>query len=155
MWFSDNAMSARTIPVKICFFMTVLPALFVATGCVNVNYTVPIQGWYVTAALADKDFEVIGPVSVTSVEIHRAGPFGWVKTVEGSKVTYSDLLQEAAFMEADDIIDVRINIHAGKVARFAERLTGWERVFTYTGKALAIKYTVKSGGYEKVGFFHQ
>ena len=134
-----NAISAKT-PL----FLTVLAALFVTVGCSGiVNYTVPLAGLYVTASLADKNFEVIGPVSVSSVETHRAGPLGFVKSVEGSKVTYSDLLQKAALIDADDIIDVRIDIHSGKAAKFAERLTGWERVFTYTGTALAIKYTDK------------
>jgi hypothetical protein len=137
-------MRVNSITAKIYILLTVLPVLFGAAGCGTMDYTAPLEGRYVTASHAVKDFEVIGLVSVSSAETHRAGPFGFVKTVEGSKVTYSDLMQEAALIEADDIIDVRIDIHAGKAARFAERLTGWERVFAYTGKALAIKYVSKS-----------
>ena len=144
----------RLTPAKL-FFLIILPALFTAAGCVSVDYSIPLDGRYVTASLAPKDFEVIGPVLVSSVEVHRAGPFGMVKSVNGSKVTYSDLLEEAAKLEADNIIDVRIDIHSGKKARFAENLTGWERTFTYSGEALAIKYVGQSGDYQDAGFFRR
>jgi hypothetical protein len=123
-----------------------LLALFGTAGCRTVDYTVPLVGRYVTASLAEKDFEAIGLVFVNSTETHKAGPLGLSRSVEGSKVTYTDLMQEAARIEADDIIDVRIDIHAGKKARFAERLTGWERVFTYNGRALAVRYVSKKDG---------
>jgi len=148
-------MNVYPVFAKLIIFLTVLPVLYTATGCVSVDYTLPAEGRYATAILTAKDFEVIGPVSVTSTETHRAGPFGTVKSVEGSKVTFSDLLREAARLEADDIIDVRIDIHAGKKARFAERLTGWERTFTYTGKALAIRYVGKNADSVDAGFFRR
>jgi hypothetical protein len=131
----------KNTPVKI-FFLIILPA-FVTAGCISVDFTAPLAGRYVKAAVGVKDFEVIGVVSVESAEIHRVGPLGSSKTVEGSKVSYSDLMIEAAKINADDIIDVRIDMNAGKPATFAERLTGWERTFTYTGKALAIRYVDK------------
>ena len=123
--------------------MTILPVLFVVAGCVSMDFTVPIEGKYITASLATKDFEIIGPVRVTSVD--------------GSKVTYSDLLQEAAKLEADYIIDVRIDMYPGK--------TGSGRTFTYIGKALAIRYVNISDDfdfeddfkkdYEDAGFFRR
>jgi hypothetical protein len=131
---------SKNIPA-LFFFLTVLPVF--ATGCISVNYTEPLDGRYVRASVGVKDFEVIGIVLIESVELHKAGPFGFVKTVEGEKVNYSDLMIEAALLEADDIIDVRIDKNAGKPTTFAEWMTGWERTFTYTGKALAIRYVDK------------
>jgi hypothetical protein len=131
----------KNIP-KLLFLLAILPA-FVAVGCVNVDYTVPLAGKYVKAGVGVKDFEVIGMVLVESVELHKAGPLGIVKTVEGEKVTYSDLMIEAARIEAHDIIDVRIDMNTGKPTTFAEWLIGWEKTFTYTGKALAIRYVDK------------
>jgi len=150
-----NLPRLRPVPVKTCFLLVVLPVLFVAAGCVTVDHTAPVEGKFVTASVVFKDFEVIGPVSVTSAEIHRAGPFGIKKSVEGSKVIFSDLLQEAARLEADDIIDARIDVHTGKKARFAKKLTGWERTFTYTGRALAIRYVSKTGDDLDAGFFRR
>jgi hypothetical protein len=132
----------KNISVKIFFFLIILPA-FTAAGCITVDFTAPLAGRYVKAGVGDKDFEVIGIVQVESIEFHKVGPFGFAKTVEGSKVNYTDLMIEAARIQADDIIDVRIDMNAGKPTTFAERLTGWERTFTYTGKALAIKYVDK------------
>ena len=129
----------NTITARVCLFLLV-PSLFLAAGCRTIDFTAPLQGKYVKAALAVKDFEVISMVSTSSTETHSAGPLGFVKTVEGSKVTYSDLLQEAAIIDADDIIDIRIDKNAAKPRTFAEWLTGWERTYTYTGKAVAIKY---------------
>ena len=122
------------------FFLIVFPALFFAAGCGTIDFTAPLAGSYVKAALAVKNFEVIGIVSTDSTETHSAGPLGFVKKVEGSKATYSDLLKEAALINADEIIDIRIDMNAAKPTGFAEWLTGWERTYTYTGKALAIRY---------------
>jgi hypothetical protein len=133
------------------FFLTVLPA-FLAAGCISVDFTAPLAGKYVKADVGVKDFEVIGVVSVETVELHRAGPLGFVKTVEGAKVHYSDLMIEAAKIEADDIIDVRIDMNAGKPTTFAERMTGWERTFTYTGRALAIRYVDKQDNADEFFF---
>ena len=105
-----------------------------------VNITVPLAGWHDNASLASKDFVVIGEVSISATETHRAGPLGLVTTVGGSKVTYTDLMQEAALIGADDIIDVRININDSGRASFSDWLKGWERDFTHTGHALAIRY---------------
>jgi hypothetical protein len=141
----------KNIPARLFFFLTVLPA-FVAAGCVSVDFTAPLEGKFVKAAVGVKDFEVIGVVSVESVEFHKVGPFGSERIVEGAKVHYSDLMIEAAKLEADDIIDVRIDMNAGKPTTFAERMTGWERTFTYTGKALAIRYVDKEDNADEFFF---
>jgi hypothetical protein len=95
--------------------------------------------------VASKSFEVIDIVSLHSSETHKAGPFGLTKRVEGSKITYSDLMLEAARLEADDIIDIRIDMNTSGRTSFFDWLKGWERTFTHTGKALAIRYIDENG----------
>ena len=104
------------------------------SGCVSVNLTQPLMGKYVTAVTAAKDYKVVGIISVTSTETHTGS--GSSSKIEGGKITYYDLMKEAARLGADDIIDVRIekNIGGNKSAR----------IFTYTGSAAAIKYVNKA-----------
>ena len=127
----------------------VLPTLAVLAGCVTIDYTAPLQGKFDNAGLPVKAFEVVGPVSASATETHRASPLSIVRTVEGAKVTYSDLMQEAARLGADDIIDVRIDMNTSGKTSLIDRLTGWERTFTHTGQAIAIRYVSGRDG-EKV-----
>jgi uncharacterized protein YbjQ (UPF0145 family) len=85
----------------------------------------------------------VGIVTVQATETHYASALGIKKRVEGSNITFSDLMQEAAKLEADDIINVRIDTHANYTKSVFDWLTGWSRTYTYTGTALAIKYTDK------------
>lgn len=124
-------------------FTLLLPLALLSGGCTSVNYTSSMAGVSDYATLVFKSFFVLGTVTVSAAETHRAGPFGFVKSVEGSKVTYNDLVHAAAKIEADDIIDVRIDINTAGKTSFADWLTGWTRTFTYTGTALAIKYLDK------------
>ena len=128
----------------------ILPVLAVLAGCVTVDFTAPLQGKFDNAGLAYKAFEVIGPVSVSATETHRASPLSIVRTVEGAKVTYSDLMQEAARLGADDIIDVRIDMNTSGKTNLLDRLTGWERIFTHTGQAVAIRYVSGKEGDAKM-----
>ena len=120
--------------------IAVLPALFALAGCVSVDYTASLAGKFDTAGAAVKNFIVIGTVSVEASETHSASPFGIVKKVEGAKITYNDLMIEAALMNADDIIDVRIDKNTNGKTTFIDWLKGWKRTFTYTGKAIAVQY---------------
>ena len=88
-----------------------------------------------------KDFTSLGIITVRATEIHQSGPFGFKKSVQGSKITFSDLMQEAAKLEADDIINVRIDMNVNYTQSIFDFFTGWTRTFSYTGTALAIKYT--------------
>ena len=120
-------------------------ALVLLACCGTVDFTSPMEGSYVSAGTPVKNFEVIGAVSVFSTETHSAGPLGFVKKVGGSKIGYTDLMVQAAALGADDIIDVRIDVNTGGRKSFADWLAGWERVFSYSGTALAVKYSGKSG----------
>ena len=125
------------------YLLAFLPALVLA-GCGTIDYTAPLAGSYDTAGVAIKSFIVIGTVSVRSTELHSGSPFGFVKKVEGSKITYSDLMLEAARLDADDIVDVRIDINTSGKTTFVDWVKGWERTFTYTGQAIAVKYADKA-----------
>jgi len=123
--------------VIICVFFLVLTAL---GGCTLFDYTVPMAGKYDNISVIVKNFELIGTVTVRATEKHTISPLGIKRKVEGAKVTYSDLMQEAAKFKADDIINVRIDIQTNGKTTIVDWFKGWERIFFYTGQALAIKY---------------
>jgi len=116
---------------------------FVFTACTSNNYTANLSGASDYSTVAVKDFVTLGIITVRSSEVHLSGPFGFSKSVEGSKITFAELMQEAAKLEADDIINVRIDMHANYKKSAFGWLTGWKRTYNYTGTALAIKYTDK------------
>ena len=119
----------------------VILAVCALAACTTNDYSASLLGASDYSTVAVKDFISLGIITVESVEIHHSSPFGFSKKVEGSKITFVDLLQEAAKLEADDIINVRIDMNTNYVKGAFDWLTGWTRVFTYTGTALAIKYT--------------
>jgi len=122
--------------------LVVLAAIALAS-CTSNDFTANVAGVSDSATVVVKDFVTLGIVTVRAEEVHHSGPLGFVKSVEGSKVTYADLMQEAAKLEADDIINVRIDMNANYVKGAFDWLTGWTRKYTYTGTALAIRYTDK------------
>ena len=122
------------------FFSAYIILLLILAGCTSVHYSEPLAGRYIRVTVAPKGFIIIGAVSASSTETHHSSPFGFTKSVEGSKITYVDLIQEAAKLEADDIIDVKIDINSNYKKGAFDWMTGWTRTYTYTGTALAIKY---------------
>ena len=122
--------------VTAAIFLAFLPA-----GCRSVNTEEALSGRFAVAAVAHKNFTIIGTVSASSAETHTIGPLGIVRKVEGAKITYSDLMLEAAGLDADDIVGVRIEMNTGGRTTFIDWLKGRVRVFSYTGEAIAVKYT--------------
>lgn len=127
--------------MKKLIFM-VLTALALA-GCTTTDYSTNLSGVSDYATVVVKDFITLGIVTVQTTETHHSSPFGFKKRVEGSKITFAALMQEAAKLEADDIINIRVDMHANYTKGFFDWLTGWSRTYTHTGTALAIKYTEK------------
>jgi len=123
--------------VIICVSLLVSAML---AGCTLVDYTVPMAGFYDNASVLVKNFDLVGTITVRTTETHTVSPLGIKRKVEGAKVTYSDLMQEAAKVKADDIINVRIDIQTNGKTTIVDWFKGWERTFFYTGEALAIKY---------------
>jgi hypothetical protein len=104
-----------------------------------------MAGKYDNVSVLVKNFTLIETVTVHATETHTASPLGIKRKVEGAKVTYSDLMQEAARIKADDIINVRIDIQTNGKTTIVDWFKGWERIFFYTGQALAIKYVDNEG----------
>jgi uncharacterized protein YbjQ (UPF0145 family) len=125
------------------FFAVIIMIALPLITCTTTDYTANMSGASDYATVAVKDFVTLGMVTVQSTEIHHSSPFGLVKSVEGSKITFADLLLEAVRLEADDIINIRIDVHTNYTKGAFDWLTGWTRTYNYTGTALAIKYTSK------------
>ena len=121
-----------------------LVLVIMMAGCTSNNYSASLAGASDNSVVAVKDFTSLGIVTVRSSEIHFSSPLGLSKKVEGSKITFADLMQEAAKLEADDIINVRIDMNTNYKKSAFDWLTGWTRTYSYTGTALAIKYTEKA-----------
>jgi hypothetical protein len=116
--------------------------LIVLAGCSTTQFSNELAGRTDYVNMAVKDFEGLGIIFVESVEEYTAGPFGFNKTHTGSKITYADLLTKAAGLGADDIANIRIDITTDHVKNnFVDFFRGYKRSYTYTGTALAIKYT--------------
>ena len=129
--------------VKKSFFAIALITALILASCASTNYSANMSGASDYATVAVKDFVTLGIVTVEKIEIHHASPFGVIKRIEGAKITYADLMQEAARLEADDIINVRVDVNTSYAGSVFDWFTGWTRVYTHTGTALAIKYTDK------------
>ena len=129
--------------MKKSVFFFVFLVIFALAACTTNNFTANVTGSADHSTVVVKDFVTLGIITVRSTEIHHSGPFGFSRSVEGSKITFTDLLQEAAKLEADDIINVRIDMNSNYTKGAFDWLTGWTRTFTYIGTALAIKYTDK------------
>jgi hypothetical protein len=121
----------------------IIAAVFSLVACTTADYSANTMGASDYATIAVKDFVTLGIVTVQTTEIHYSSAFGLKKYIEGSKVTFSDLMQEAAKLEADDIINVRIDTRTNYTKGAFDWLSGWSRTYTHTGTALAIKYTDK------------
>jgi uncharacterized protein YbjQ (UPF0145 family) len=112
------------------------------TGCSTTQFSDELAGRTDYVNMAVKDFEGLGIIFVESVEEFTAGPFGFKKTHTGSRITYADLLTKAAELGADDIANIRIDITTDHIKNnFVDFFRGYKITYTYTGTALAIKYT--------------
>ncbi|MCL1819000.1 MAG: hypothetical protein FWG35_08705, partial [Spirochaetaceae bacterium] len=85
------------------------------------------------------DFESLGPIILTAEEVREIGPLGLWESRTGSRITWADLMAEAARRGADDVINVRVE-ESTRVSSWGSIYT-WKVVTTYTATALAIKYT--------------
>jgi len=125
---------------KLIFMVFVAVAL---VSCTTVDYNYNTTGVSDNVTVVAKDFIPLGIVTVQTSEVHWCRPFGFKRGIFGSKVTYSDLIQEAAKLEADDVINVRVDSVAEFRKGAFDWLTGWKKTYSYTGTGLAIKYTGK------------
>ena len=102
------------------------------------DFAFPQTGDISESGIVDvKDFTPVSLVFVKSTEtIDTLG------TRTGSKITYEMLMREAARLNADDVINIRIDIN--QVEQRLRRPNGQEvlvTTFNYTASGLAIRYT--------------
>lgn len=103
-----------------------------AVSCSSTNLETNKVGWSSYTEITGKDFDVVKIVKVSSTE-KVTKSFFYTK-VDGSRVLYAQLMDEAAKAGADDIINVRID------KKHEDSNTSTTTIYTYTATALAIKY---------------
>jgi len=102
-----------------------------------VDYNYPHDGSTNNAVLAVKDYETRGIIFVKSSEVVDGNG-----DHTGSKITYEMLMTEAQKLDADDVINIKIDVNQkeeivkDKIGNQFTRTT-----YNYTASALAIKYT--------------
>jgi hypothetical protein len=122
-------------------------ALLAVMGCTTTDFTNNDVGTFNLAPIATKDYEVLGPVSLTAEDVLTVGFAGWTQSHSGSTVTFENLLTEAKKLGADDIINVRIDIYDNNSTnKILDPIIGYTKTYRYIGNALAIKYTTAING---------
>jgi uncharacterized protein YbjQ (UPF0145 family) len=117
--------------------------VLVLAGCKTTDITTNKVGWSNYADLSVKDYDVLGIISVESQEVYECSPLGFNKSLKGARITWSDLMAEAAKLGADDVINIRTEVtdRNNRIVRFLEFFTGYTLTYYYRGTGLAIKYT--------------
>lgn len=129
--------------MKKSLFATALIAVvgLLAISCSSTNLETNQVGWSAYSDIVAKDFDAVKIVKLSSTETITTDPFYLNKKTEGSRVLYSQLMDEAAKVGADDIINVRIDRKLETARRpIIQFLIGKKTVYTYTATAVAIKY---------------
>ncbi|MDR1179708.1 MAG: hypothetical protein LBK44_04320, partial [Spirochaetales bacterium] len=116
-------------------------AAFALASCSTTNVSTNRVGWSEYVDMAVKDFDSLGIISLKSEEVIATGPLHFTSEHTGSRITYADLFTEAAKKGADDIVNVRIDVQTEQRTTPFDWLTGSMVKYTYTGTALAVKYT--------------
>ena len=139
--------------MKKSIFVTVLIAVvgLLAISCSSTNLETNQVGWSSYADIVpNKDWNVVKVVKVSSVEKITTDPFYLNKKIEGSRVLYSQLMDEVTKAGGDDVINVRIDRKLETAKRpIIQLFTGKKTVYTYTATGLAIKYVGAATGVDK------
>ncbi len=109
-------------------------------SCSSVNTVTAKQGWANYSEITIKDFDTVGIVSVETEWVEKVGFLHLTTDTSGSKVTYNALMQKAAELGADDVINVRIDQTKEGKTGIIEKILGGTTTTKYMGTALAIKY---------------
>ncbi|MDR3146584.1 MAG: hypothetical protein LBU21_09925 [Treponema sp.] len=128
-------------------FVFLIAAVVVLAGCTSVDHTTNRVGWSSYAEVAVKDYEPLGIVTLESQEVYIRGPLGINRSLKGTRIVWSDLMNEAAKLGADDIINVRIETNNLGESSIFDFITGYTVTFKHRATALAIKY---KGAVERV-----
>jgi len=101
----------------------------------NISY--PHEGQFNNAGLAVKDYDPVGIIFVKSSEIIDGDG-----NHTGSKITSEMIMMEAKKLDANDVINVKIDVN--QVEEIVKGKDGFEitkTTYNYTATGLAIKYT--------------
>jgi len=100
------------------------------------NHSYPLTGNTNDVNIATKDFSSVGIVFVRAVEvIDNQGNH------TGSKITYRMFMEEAQKLQADDVINIKIDVNVRTEKQNIGVETRIVNTYTYSGTGLAIKYT--------------
>ena len=134
---------AATIVFIVLGFGSTCSSSPAATASQEVDNSYPLVGTN-NVSIAGKDFITVGIVFVNSAEVSDN-----LGNHTGSKITYEMFMREALKLEADDVINIKIDVNR-KIDREtiksstdpkAKPITKIITTYTYTGTGLAIKYT--------------
>ena len=114
------------------------------TSCVTTHYESQDRGGTLEMQqLAVKDYDIIGPVTVTATSSESSSFLMLHQKKEGSEVVYPMLLDAAIKAGGQDVINVRVSKKLDSVITLGG-IFGKEATYTYTATALAIKYNNKN-----------
>ena len=114
------------------------------TSCVTTHYESQATGDTLKMEqLAVKDYDIIGPVTVTATSSESSSFLMLHQKKEGSEVVYPMLLDAAIKAGGQDVINVRVSKKLDSVITLGG-IFGKEATYTYTATALAIKYNNKN-----------
>jgi hypothetical protein len=85
--------------------------------------------------VAVKDYDIVGPIRVTAEREFNGSEWS------GNKITYDMLLQKAYAMDADDIINVKIDTIVKTTESTENSNKIVKKTYSYIANGLAIKYT--------------
>jgi len=131
------------------FFCIALFAGLVFSSCSNapasiaparrVDFGYPQAGSANNAGIAVKDYTTLGIIIVKSAEVIDGN-----RNRTGSKITYEMLMREAQRLNADDVINVRLDVN--EKVDFDLKGHPIRTTYNYTASALAIKYAAAIQG---------
>ena len=123
------------------FKLILILAAVVLASCSTVpklDTTYPVSGSTNNAVLAVKDYQTVGIIFVESTEVIDGNG-----NHTGSKITYQMFMKEAQRLNADDVINIKIDINEVRdLIPSSDGVGTVQRVtYNYKGTALAIRYT--------------
>jgi hypothetical protein len=141
--------------MKKMVFLAVVAAVLALASCSTTDVSTNRVGWSDYVDMAVKDFQSLGVVTLKTQEVVAVSPLHIVTEHTGSRITYAALFEEATKLGADDITNVRVDMQVEQKTTPFDWLIGTRTTYTYTGTALAIKYTapidrVKSGNQKEI-----
>jgi len=129
----------KNLMKRVVIFLMVMYTMF-TLSCTTISdiedYSAPKLGITNNVNIATKDFVTVGIIFVNSVEeIDDRGSH------TGSKITHEMFMREAVKMNADDVINIKIDVNIKKEQKPDMFDLINNTIYSYTGTGLAIKYT--------------